>query len=32
MAEVVYKNLELMLPEVEELERQGIFTSEELRY
>lgn len=31
MAEIVYKNLESMLPEVEELERQEIFTAEELK-
>ena len=31
MAEVVYQNLERMLPEVEELERQDIFSKDELR-
>ena len=32
MAEVVHRNLESMLPELEELERSGIFTHEEVRY
>lgn len=32
MAEVVHRNLEAMLPELEELERSGIFTHEEVRY
>jgi len=31
MAEVVFQNLEELLPELEDLERQGIFTREELR-
>ena len=32
MAEVVHRNLESMLPELEELERSGIFSHEEVRY
>ena len=32
MAEVVHRNLEAMLPELEELERSGIFAHEEVRY
>ena len=32
MAEVVFKNLEEMVPEVEELEQKEVFTKEELRY
>lgn len=32
MAEVVHRNLESMLPELEELERSSIFTHEEVRY
>ena len=31
MAEVVHRNLELMLPELEELERSGIFSPEEIK-
>ena len=31
MAEVVRRNLELMLPELEELERSGIFTPVEIK-
>ncbi len=31
MAELVNKNLESMLPELEELERTGIFTHQEIR-
>jgi len=31
MAEVVFQNLEEMLPELEELEREGVFTRDELR-
>jgi len=31
MAEVVHRNLESMLPELEELERSGIFSHEEIR-
>ena len=31
MAEVVQKNLELMLPDLEELERTGIFSAEEIK-
>ena len=31
MAEVVYKNLEQMVSEVQELEQREIFTKEELR-
>lgn len=32
MAEVVFQSLEGMLPELEDLERQDLFTREELRY
>lgn len=32
MAEVVHRNLELMLPELEELERSGIFSPEEIKW
>ena len=32
MAELVHKNLESMLPELEELERSGIFSHEEIRW
>ena len=32
MAEVVHRNLELMLPDLEELERSGIFSPEEIKY
>ena len=32
MAELVHRNLESMLPELEELERSGIFSHEEIRY
>ena len=32
MAEVVHRNLEAMLPQLEELETSGIFTREEIRY
>ena len=32
MAEVVHKKLEAMLPELEELERVGIFNRSEIRY
>ena len=31
MAEVVHRNLELMLPELEELERSGIFSPHEIK-
>ena len=31
MAEVVHRNLELMLPELEELERSGIFSPQEIK-
>jgi len=31
MAEVVHRNLELMLPELEGLERSGIFSPEEIK-
>lgn len=31
MAEVVHRNLELMLPELEELGRSGIFSPEEIK-
>lgn len=31
MAEVVFQNLEGMIPELEDLERQGVFSKEELR-
>ena len=31
MAEVVHRNLESMLPELEELERSGIFSHQEIR-
>lgn len=32
MAENVHQNLESMLPELEELERMGVFSSDEIRY
>ena len=32
MAEVVHRKLESMLPELEELERVGIFNRSEIRY
>ena len=32
MVEVVFQNLEWMLPELEELEREDVFTMEEFRY
>ena len=32
MAEVVFQNMEGMLPELEELEREDVFTRQELRY
>ena len=32
MAEVVHRNLELMLPELEELERSGIFSPDEIKW
>ena len=31
MAEVVHKNLEAMLPQLEELESSGIFSHDEIR-
>ena len=31
MAEYVHQNLEGMLPELEEMERMGVFSSEEIR-
>lgn len=31
MAEVVHRNLEAMLPQLEELEASGIFSHEEIR-
>ena len=31
MAEVVHRNLEAMVPQLEELETSGIFTHEEIR-
>ena len=32
MAENVHQNLESMLPELEELERMRVFSSDEIRY